>query len=158
MFLAEHADTLAEAQSTQRIPEVTENQLGQAIISEAIQLHRELGPGLLESVYEILLAEQLRQRGMHVERQVAIPVEHRGIRFADAFRADLVVDRKVILVVDRKVILEVKCVEKTNNAHRKQVLTYLRLSRMKLGYVLNFGEDVMSRGIVRVVNGLVETE
>lgn len=125
-----------------------ENEIGKCIVDIAIQIHREMGPGLLESVYEAILAHQLRQRNFDVKRQVAIPIEYRGLRFDEGFRADL--------IVDNKVIVELKCVEKLNNAHRKQLLTYLRLTEMHLGYLLNFSESLMKYGIHRTVNNLKE--
>jgi GxxExxY protein len=125
-----------------------ENEIGKCIVDGAVQVHRETGPGLLETVYEIILANQLRQRGFQVERQVAIPIEYRGLKFDEGFRADL--------IVENKVIVELKCVEKLNNAHRKQLLTYLRLTEMHLGYLLNFSESLMKNGITRMVNRLVE--
>jgi GxxExxY protein len=125
-----------------------ENEIGKCIVDIAIQIHREMGPGLLESVYEAILAHQLRQRNFDVKRQVAIPIEYRGLKFDEGFRADL--------IVDNKVIVELKCVEKLNNAHRKQLLTYLRLTEMHLGYLLNFSESLMKYGIHRTVNNLKE--
>jgi len=127
-----------------------ENEIGKNIVDIAVQIHRETGPGLLETVYEIIMVHQLRQRGLQVERQVAIPIEYRGIRFDEGFRADL--------IVENKVIVELKCVEKLNNAHKKQLLTYLRLTGMHLGYLLNFSESLMKNGINRTVNHLVETK
>jgi GxxExxY protein len=76
---------------------MTENEIGRFVVDSAIAIHRELGPGLLESVYEVILAHQLRQRGLHVERQVAIPIEYRGVKFDEAFRADILVEGKVVL-------------------------------------------------------------
>jgi GxxExxY protein len=125
---------------------MTENEIGTACISAAIMVHRELGPGLLESVYELALVHELTSRGLSVARQVPISVSYKSLVFADAFRADL--------VVENQVILELKSVEQLNNVHRKQLLTYLRLSGLKLGYLFNFGADVMRQGIVRTVNGL----
>jgi GxxExxY protein len=125
-----------------------ENRIGEIIIAAAIQLHRELGPGLLESVYEMTLAHDLRERGLAVERQVPIGVNLRGIRFEEGFRADL--------IINRKVLIEVKSTDKINNAHRKQVLTYLRLTGLRLGYLLNFGNGLMKDGIIRVANHLEE--
>jgi len=126
--------------------DVTENEIGNAVVDAAVKVHRGLGPGLLESVYEVVLAHELTRRGLVVQRQLAIPIEYDGVRFDEAFRADL--------VVNARVIIEVKSVEKLNNAHRKQVLTYLRLSGLKLGFLLNFGEALMKDGIDRIVNGL----
>jgi GxxExxY protein len=108
----------------------------------------ELGPGLLESVYEVLLAHMLRESGLKVERQVPIPVEFHGIRFDEGFRADI--------VVEDKVILELKSIDCVSKAHKKQVLTYLKLTGNKLGFLLNFGEELMKNGICRVLNGQVE--
>ena len=125
-----------------------ENEIGKCIVDSAVQVHRDTGPGMLETVYEVILAHQLRQRGFQVERQVAIPIEYRGLKFDEGFRADL--------IVENKVIVELKCIEKLNNAHRKQLLTYLRLTEMQLGYLLNFSESLMKNGITRMVNRLVE--
>jgi GxxExxY protein len=127
---------------------VTENELGSIVIDCAIQVHRELGSGLLETVYEISLAHELSQRGLNVERQVVVPIEYKGIKFDEGFRADL--------IVENKVIMELKCVETLNNAHRKQLLTYLRLTNKRLGYLLNFSESLMKNGITRMVNNLNE--
>jgi GxxExxY protein len=127
-----------------------ENQIGRIIIDAAIAVHRELGPGLLESVYEAVLAQELKDRGLKAERQVSIPIVCRGMKFDEGFRADI--------VVEGKVIVELKSVESVNNAHKKQLLTYLRLARMKLGFLLNFGAAVMKDGITRTVNGLGEDQ
>ena len=126
-----------------------ENEIGKYIVNTAIDIHQQTGPGLLEKVYEVILANQLHKQGLKVERQVAIPIDYDGIRFEEGFRADL--------VIENKVIIELKCVEKLNNAHKKQLLTYLRLSDMHLGYLLNFSESLMKHGIHRTVNRLVET-
>jgi GxxExxY protein len=125
---------------------MTENEIGTIVVDTAVAVHRELGPGLLESVYEIVLAYELQQRGLRVNRQVPIPIRYKDMIFNEAFRGDL--------VVEEKVILELKSVEQASEAHKKQVQTYLRLTGCKLGFLLNFGEALMKRGIVRVVNGL----
>ena len=122
-----------------------ENEIGTAIVDSAVHLHQALGPGLLESVYEITLARQLEKRGLRVQRQVPVPIEFDGERFDEGFRADL--------IVDGKVIIELKSVETVCPAHKKQLLTYLRLTGMKLGYLLNFGEVLMKEGITRTING-----
>jgi GxxExxY protein len=127
---------------------MTENEIGKVVVNSAVSIHRELGPGLLESVYEAILAQELGQRGLYVERQVPMSIEFRGIKFAEAFRADI--------VVERKVVLEIKSVEQVNQAHKKQLQTYLRLTGHKLGFLLNFGEALMKKGITRAVNGLDE--
>ena len=125
---------------------MTENEIGTIVVEAAIQVHRELGPGLLENVYEILLDHELKSRNLSVTRQVPVAITYRGITFDDGFRADL--------IVENRVILELKSVEKTTAAHKKQVQTYLRLTGCKLGYLLNFGEAYMKDGITRCVNGL----
>jgi len=127
---------------------VTEDEIGKAVVDTAVQIHRELGPGLLETVYEVVLAHELRHMGLQVARQVSIPIEYQGLRFDEGFRADL--------VVQDKVIVELKCIEKLNNAHKKQVLTYLRLTDKRLGYLLNFANPLMKQGITRIVNRLQE--
>ena len=125
---------------------MTENEIGRLVVDSALSIHRELGPGLLETVYEVILADELRQRGLRVERQVPVSIEFRGIKFDEAFRADM--------LVEGKVILELKSVEQVTPAHKKQLQTYLRLMGHKLGFLLNFGEALMKRGITRAVNGL----
>jgi len=127
---------------------MTENEIGGIVVDCAVGLHKELGPGLLETVYEVLLAHELQQRGLTVERQVAVPIVFHGITFDEGFRADM--------IVEGKVIVELKSVEVVTKAHKKQVLTYLRLTGMKLGYLLNFGEATMKDGISRIINGQVE--
>jgi len=124
---------------------VDENGIGKEIVDAAIAVHRELGPGLLETVYEVVLLDELRKRGLRAERQVPIAIICRGVHFNEGFRADI--------VVESKVIIELKSVEHIINAHKKQLLTYLKLTGMKLGYLLNFGEALMKNGITRTVNG-----
>jgi GxxExxY protein len=127
-----------------------ENAIGGIVIDAAVEIHRDVGPGLLEAVYEIILLDELRQRGLRAERQTPIAIAYRGHTFDEGFRADI--------LIEDKVIVELKCVEKLNNAHRKQLLTYLRLTGMKLGYLLNFSEALMKAGITRMVNGLEEQQ
>ncbi len=127
---------------------MTENEIGSIVVDTAVRVHRDLGPGLLESVYEVVLAHELSLRRLEVKRQVPIAIVYKGILFAEAFRADL-------LVAD-KVIVELKSLELINKAHRKQIQSYLRLTGLKLGYILNFGAPLMKEGIVRAVNGLEE--
>ena len=124
---------------------MNENEIGTAIVDSAVHLHRDLGPGLLETVYEVILARELEERGLSVLRQAVVPIEYDGLTFDEGFRADL--------IVDGKVIVELKSVERLHPAHKKQVLTYLRLTHMKLGYLLNFGEALMKHGITRIING-----
>ena len=127
---------------------MTENEIGTIIVGASIALHRELGPGLFETVYEIVLLHELQQQGLNIQRQVPIPIKYHGIQFEEGFRADL--------LVDGKVIIELKSVEHVTAAHKKQLQTYLRLTGCKLGYLLNFGEALMKDGITRAVNGLEE--
>ena len=124
---------------------MNENEVGKIVVDAAIMIHRELGPGLLETVYELVLAHEIEKHGLSVERQVAVPIEFQGIKFEEGFRADI--------VVEKKVILELKSVESVTKAHKKQVLTYLKLTGCKLGYLLNFGESLMKDGISRIING-----
>ncbi len=127
---------------------MNENEIGTQVVDAAILVHRELGPGLLEIVYEIVLQHELRQRGLEVRRQVPVSIICRGHRFEEGFCADL--------IVEEKVIVELKSVENLNNAHKKKLLTYLKLAGMRLGFLLNFGEAMMKHGITRTVNGLPE--
>ena len=124
---------------------MTENEIGTIIIDAAISIHRQIGPGLLETVYEAILAKELEKRGLKIERQKPIPIKFDGMKFEEGFRADI--------IVENKVILELKSIEKINPAHKKQVLTYLKLSGLKLGYLMNFGEALMKDGITRILNG-----
>jgi len=127
---------------------MTENEIGKIIVNCAVQIHKELGPGLFESVYEVILAHELVQLGLRVERQVPVAIEFHGMTFNEGFRADL--------IVEGKVIVELKSVEAVSKAHKKQVLTYLKLTGMKLGYLLNFGDALMKDGISRILNGKVD--
>jgi len=124
---------------------MTENEIGTEIVDCAVHLHQALGPGLLESVYEVILANRLEKRELQVDRQVSIPIEFEGEKFHEGFRADL--------IVAGQVIIELKSVERVTPAHKKQLLTYLRLTGMKLGYLLNFGDALMKNGITRTING-----
>ena len=123
-----------------------ENDIAKQIVDAAFKVHTTLGPGLLESVYEIVLAHEISQKGLRVERQKAIPIEYNGIKFKEGFRADM--------VVQNLVIIELKSVEKVSSVHKKQLLTYLRLSDKKLGLLINFGSALIKDGISRIVNGL----
>ena len=127
---------------------MTENEIGEIVVDCAVKLHMRLGPGLLESVYETVLCYELQNRGLSVQRQVPIPITYDNMLFTEGFRADL--------IVDGKVILELKSVEHVTKAHKKQLLTYLRLSGRKVGYLLNFGEALMKDGISRIISGCLE--
>lgn len=140
MFLTLRTQRYAEEKN------VTENEIGEAVLGAAMKVHSAVGPGLLESVYETCLTHELRKQGFDVQRQVALPVEYDGQRIDAGFRLDI--------VVAEKVVVEVKAVERTAPIHTAQVLTYLKLGRFKLGYLLNFNVVHMRDGIKRLVNDL----
>ncbi|WP_309382699.1 GxxExxY protein [Cerasicoccus frondis] len=123
-----------------------ENDIGKQVVDAAVKVHRTLGPGLLETVYEVVLARELESRGLQCERQVSVPITYENIRFEEGFRADI--------IVENKVILELKAVEQLNKSHHKQLFTYLKLRSLKLGFLLNFNAPLMKDGITRVINGL----
>ncbi len=125
---------------------MSENEIAKVVVDAALYIHKETGPGLLESVYEVILADELERRGLSVERQVQVPIIFRSRVLQEGFRADL--------IINDKVIVELKSVEEVKDVHKKQLLTYLKLSRKKLGLLINFGDALMKRGITRVVNGL----
>ncbi|HEX5603967.1 MAG TPA: GxxExxY protein [Pyrinomonadaceae bacterium] len=127
---------------------MTENEIATAILDAAFKIHRILGPGLLESVYQATLDFELQKRGLRVVQQVGLPVFYEEIKLELGFRVDL-------LVAD-KVIIEIKSVEALAPVHRKQLLTYLRLMDLRLGLLLNFNVELMKNGIQRVVNGLTQ--
>lgn len=114
------------------------------VVDTALQLHRDLGPGLLESVYEAVLATILVQKGLLVERQKAIPIRYQGVELDEGFRLDL--------LVDDQLIIELKSVETLHPVHPKQVLTYLRLMNLPLGLLINFGAPLLKDGLKRIVN------
>lgn len=125
-----------------------ENAIAKAVVNAAYKVHTQLGPGLLESVYETIMAHELETAGLHVIRQVSVPVVYGSIRFDEGFRIDL--------LVEDKVIVELKSVEQVLPVHKKQLLTYLRLAEKRLGLLVNFGASMIRDGITRVVNGLCE--
>jgi GxxExxY protein len=126
---------------------MTENEISRVIVDSAIEVHRELGgPGLIESIYEEAMMEELLRRGMKVERQIAVPIVYKGKILGMPLRLDLRVNDLVL--VDNKAVREWAPIFET------QMLTYLRLTRLKLGLVINFGEQYVKNGIHRVVNGL----
>jgi GxxExxY protein len=127
---------------------MTENEIAREIVDAAYKIHVALGPGLLESVYEVVLEYELKKRGLKVVRQVSMPVVYETVKLAEGYRADM--------LVGEKVIVELKSVEEVSSVHKKQLLTYLRLADKRLGLLINFGEALMKRGISRVVNGLQE--
>ena len=123
-----------------------ENGISKEVVDAAFKLHTELGPGLLESVYETLLAHELKLRGLQVTRQQPISFEYRGVKFDEGFRADL--------IVNDLVIVELKSAEQLHPSHKKQLKTYLKLTGMHLGLLINFGSPLIKDGIHRVVLGL----
>ena len=125
-----------------------ENEISGIIVDAAINVHKRLGPGLLESVYERVLEYELKRRGLAVDCQKSIDIEYDDLVIKDSFRADL--------VVEDKVIVELKSVERIEKVHKKQVLTYIRLADMRLGLLINFGAPLLKDGIFRIVNGLEE--
>lgn len=122
-----------------------ENQIGTAIINAAIQVHKELGPGLLESTYEHCLAFELLQLGLSVESQVGLPVIYKNVQLECGYRIDM--------RVGGKVIIEIKAVETLTDVHVAQLLTYLKLSDCKLGYLINFNVKLLKDGVRRIVLG-----
>ncbi len=127
---------------------MTENEIATQIVDAAYKVHTTLGPGLFEIVYEVSLSHELTKRGLSAVRQQAVPVRYESIQFEEGFRADL--------IVEDKVIVEIKSVEAVAPAHKKQLLTYLRLTGKRLGLLINFGAELIKNGITRVVNKLPE--
>ncbi|MGE0826040.1 MAG: GxxExxY protein [Candidatus Binatia bacterium] len=125
-----------------------ENEIAKVVVDVAYQIHSRLGPGLLESVYEAVLVHEIRKRGLHAEAQVPIPVVWEEVKLEVGFRADL--------IVERKVVIELKSIEQIAPVHKKQLLTYLRLTDCRLGLLINFGAELIKNGISRVVNNLGE--
>lgn len=125
---------------------MTENELSRIIVDAAFKIHTTLGPGLLESVYEATLAYELKSRGCEVVVQQAIPVIYEDVKLEVGFRADM--------IVNRKVVLEIKSVEAIAPVHPKQLRTYLRLLDLRLGLLINFNTNLIKDGIMRVVNNL----
>ncbi len=125
---------------------MTENDLSKIIVDLSYKIHTKLGPGLLESVYEAILYHELTKKGFKVDRQKPIPVIWDDIYLDIGFRSDL--------IVEDKVIVEIKSVEQISNVHPKQLLTYLRITGMKLGLLINFNEALIKNGIKRIVNNL----
>ena len=127
---------------------VTENEIARQIVDAAYKIHTTLGPGLFESVYEAVLAQELSKRGLQLVRQQPLPVVWENLHLEAGFRADL--------IVEDKVIVEIKSVDAIAPVHRKQLLTYLRLANKRLGILINFDVDLIKDGIARVVNGLTQ--
>ena len=124
------------------------NSISREVVDAAVKVHQALGPGLLESVYEQVLAKELIKRNLTIQCQEAISIDYEGEQIGEAFKADI--------IVNDLVILELKSVEELKKLHHKQLFTYLKLSNKPLGLLLNFGAPLMKDGIVRVVNNLPE--
>jgi len=127
---------------------MTENEIASIVVNAAFKIHKTLGPGLLESVYQATLSYELQTQGLAVAQQVGLPVEYEEVKLELGFRVDL--------IAGDKVVIEIKSVEALAPVHRKQLATYLRLMDLRLGLLLNFNVELMKNGIQRVVNRLVE--
>ena len=125
---------------------MSENELSRIIVDCAYKIHTTLGPGLLESVYEEVLCYELGKRSLKFERQVGLPVRYDSVKMDIGFRADV--------IVENRVIIEIKSVETLLPVHKKQLLTYLKITQMKLGLLVNFNEELIKTGITRIVNNL----
>ena len=122
------------------------NEISAQIVDAAFKIHTQLGPGLLETVYEVSVAHELTKRGLGVRRQVPVPIEFDGLKFDEGFRIDL--------LVEESVVAEIKSLERNHPVHAKQLRTHLVLANLRLGLGLNFGLERMKDGITRIVNGL----
>ena len=127
---------------------MTENQIATAVVDAAFKIHSTLGPGLFESVYEATLEYELQRRGLRVVHQIGLPVHYEEVKLELGFRVDL--------IVDEKVIVEIKSIEALAPVHKKQLLTYLRLTNLRLGLLINFNVELIRNGIQRVINGFLE--
>ncbi len=127
---------------------MNENEIAKIVVDLAYQIHTRLGPGLLESAYQAVLAYELHKKGLRFQTEVNMPVHYDGITVDAGYRADI--------IVENLVILELKSVEKIHDVHKKQLLTYLKISDMHLGLLINFGAATIKEGITRIVNRLPE--
>ncbi|GBE16828.1 hypothetical protein BMS3Abin15_00652 [bacterium BMS3Abin15] len=125
---------------------MTENEISKIFLDIAFKVHKTLGSGLFESVYENIVCYELDKQNIPYDIQKTVPIEYDGRKFDNAFRADI--------IIDNKVIIELKSVEKLNDLHKKQLLTYLKLTGLRLGLLINFNEILLKNGIVRIVNNL----
>ena len=125
---------------------MNENEIAKVVVDASYHLHKRLGPGVFESVYEVILAHELKKLRLDVKRQVPIPIVWDGLIFDEGFRVDM--------IVNDLLVIELKSVEKLAPVHSKQLLTYLRLTERRLGLLINFGEGLIRDGIKRIANGL----
>jgi GxxExxY protein len=124
---------------------ISENEIASVVVDSAIKVHKDLGPGLLESSYQDCLLYELRSRGLFVEKEKAMPLIYKGVEINKAYRIDL--------FVENKFVVEVKSVDALSDVHISQVLTYLKLSESKLGLLINFNTNLLKNGIKRLING-----
>jgi len=127
---------------------MTHNELARIVVDTAMMIHRKLGPGLLESAYTAILEHELQKHGLHVKREVPVPIVWEDVQLDIGYRADL--------IIEDKIIVELKSVEQLAPVHKKQLLTYLRVADKRLGLLINFGAALLKDGIRRVANGLEE--
>jgi len=120
-----------------------EEEIGKAVIGAALRIHKELGPGLLEKVYEVCLSHELKKLGYLVDRQVEVPIKYDGITFDEGLRLDL--------LIERKVIIEIKAVDEINPVWQAQILSHLKLTGLRLGYLINFNVPLIKQGIKRII-------
>ena len=120
--------------------------IAKEVVDASFKIHNELEPGLLEHVYEVVLSHELKKRGLVVERQVSIPIIYDGIRFDEAYKADL--------IINDSLIVELKSVKDLSDVHKKQLLTYMKLARKRLGLLFNFNESLIKNGIKRLIINL----
>lgn len=120
-----------------------EEEIGRAVVNAAFNVHRELGPGLLEKVYEVCLSHELRKVGFIVDRQVEIPIHYDGITFDEGLRLDI--------LINQKVVVEVKAVDQVNPVWQAQILSHLKLTGLRLGYLINFNVPLIKQGIKRII-------
>jgi GxxExxY protein len=125
-----------------------ENEITKIIIDTAYKIHTKIGPGLLESAYQAILVHELKKRGLHVDSEISMPIHYEDVDLDVGFRVDL--------LVENKVIIELKSIEKVAEVHKKQLLTYLRISGLQVGLLINFGAPLIKDGIFRIVNGFKE--
>jgi len=124
---------------------MNENEIARIIVDAAYKIHTTLGPGLLESAYQAILAYELRTRGLKIETEMMMPVNYLGFSLDIGYRADI--------IVEDAVIIELKSVEQVADVHKKQLLTYLKVSDKRLGLLINFGAPLIKQGITRIING-----
>lgn len=127
---------------------MNENEIAKIVVDAAFKIHTQVGPGLLESAYQAFLVNELKKRKLLVESEVAMPVQYDGIKVDVGYRADL--------LIEKMVIVELKSVEKVLDLHKKQLLTYLKISNLRLGLLINFNVPLIKDGITRIVNGTIQ--